>query len=89
MISICEALSEEYHILFNRQKVDLMYFDVAHADLIIYLCSQPVNVVPCETYLGSYIGTYICDRSITQSICSYFFLNQLIADLSMLDSFSL
>ena len=48
---------EAYDILFNPSKSNLMYFNVAHADLIIYPNSQLVNVVPCETHLGNYIGT--------------------------------
>ena len=90
MISICEAFAEEYNILFNPSKSKLMYFNVTHAYQSIHLCSQPVNVVPCETYLGDYIRTNICDRSITQSVCSFSQItNKIIADFLMLDSFSL
>ena len=65
MISICEAFSEEYGILFNPSKSKLIYFHAAHADLIIiYRCGQPANIVQCETYFGNYIGTNICDTSI-------------------------
>ena len=62
---------EENDILLNPSKSKLMHFNLAHADLIIYLCFQPLNVVPRETYLGNYIGTNIYDRSITQSGCSF------------------
>ena len=58
----------EYDILFNPSKSKLMNFNMAHTDLIIHLCSQPVNVVPCDTYLGNYIGTIKCGRSITHSV---------------------
>ena len=51
------------------------------------MCGQPVNVVPCETDIGNYIGTNICDRSITQRVCSFFFLNKSNADFLLLDSF--
>ena len=62
---------------------------MTQADLNIYLCGQPVNVVSCETYLYKYTGTKTCGLSITQSGCSFSQnTNQNIADISLLDSFS-
>ena len=52
MISICEAFAVEYYIIFNPSKSKLMYHNVVHADLGIHICSQSVNVIPCQTYLG-------------------------------------
>ena len=61
-----------------------------NTDLIIELCGQPVNGVIQETYFGNYIGANIYDRSITKSVCSLNSKsNHVIADSSMLGSFSL
>ena len=62
MISICEAFVEEYDILFNLSKSKLMYFNEAHADLIIYLCSQPVNQLIAYDEISCHALNYVILR---------------------------
>ena len=51
---------------------------------------KEVLLVSHETDLGNFIGSDIFDRAITQSVCAFNqSSNHLIADFSMIDSFSL
>ena len=90
MVSICETYATEYHLLFNPSKSKLMYFNISHDNLSVKLCGKEVLLVSHETYLGNFIGSDIFDRAITQSVCAFNQSgNHLIADFSMIDSFSL
>ena len=90
MVSICETHTTEYQILFNPSKSKLMYFNISHENLSIKLCAKEVLLVSRETYLGNFIGSVIIDRAITQSVRAFNQRsNHLIADFSMIDSFSL
>ena len=67
-----------------------MYFNISHENLSVKLCGKEVLLVSHETYLGNFIGSDILDRAITQSLCAFNqSSNHLIADFSMIDSFSL
>ena len=67
-----------------------MYFNISHDNLSVKLCGKEVLLVSHETYLGNFIGSDIFDRAITQSVCAFNqSSNHLIADFSMIDSFSL
>ena len=90
MASICETYATEYHLLFNPSKSKLMYFNISHENLSVKLCGKEVLLVSHESYLGNFIGSDIFDRAITQSVCAFNrSSNHLIADFSMIDSFSL
>ena len=79
-----------YHLLFNPSKSKLMYFNISHENLSVKLCGKEVLLVSHETYLGNFIGNDIFHRAITQSVCAFNqSSNHLIADFSMIDSFSL
>ena len=88
MIVICESFACEYDLLFNPLKSKLMFYNITYDDLHVELCSQPVNIVNHETYLGNYIGADIFDRAVTQTVCKFNQRsNHVIADFSMLDFF--
>ena len=90
MVSICEAYAAEYHLLFNPSKSKLMYFNLSYENFSVELCGKEVLLVLHETYLGNFIGSDMFDRAITQSVCAFNqSSNHLIADFSMIDSFSL
>ena len=56
----------------------------------VKLCGKELLLVSHETYFGNFIGSDIFDRAITQSVCAFNqSSNHLIADFSMIDSFSL
>ena len=59
-----------------------MYFNEAHADLIIYMCSKPVNVV---RYIGNYFGTNI-SQLLRVIVHLFKKMNIWIADFSIHDS---
>ena len=66
-----------------------MYVNISHENLSVKLCGKEVFLVPHETYLGKFIGCDIFDRAITQSVCAFNqWSNHLIADFSIIDSFS-
>ena len=89
-MSICETYATERQLLFNPSKSKLMYFNISHENLSVKLCGKEVLLVPHETYLCNFIGSDIFDRAITQSVCAFSRRsNHLIADFSMIDSFSL
>ena len=85
-----ETYATEYHLLFNPSKSKLMYeVNIYHKNLSVKLCGKEVLLVSRETYLGNFIGSDIFDRAITQSVCAFNqSSNHLIADFSMIDSFS-
>ena len=90
MVSIRKTYATEYQLLFNPLKSKLMYFNISHENLSVKLCGKEVLLVSHETYLGNFIGSDIFDRAITQSVCAFNqSSNHLIADFSMIDSFSL
>ena len=90
MVTICETYATEYHLLFNPSKSKLMYFNIYHENLSVKLCGKEVLLVSHETDLGNFIGSDIFHRAITQSVCAFNqSSNHLIADFSMIDSFSL
>ena len=90
MVSICETYATEYHLLYNPSKSKLMYFNISHENLSVKLCGKEVLLVSHETYLGNFIGSDIFDRAIPQSVCAFNqSSNHLMADFSMIDSFSL
>ena len=89
MISICEAYAYEFSILFNPRKSKLMCFNVNVNNLDITLCGEKVIHCDSETYLGVSLNSNITDRAITQTVCSFYQKsNHVIANYSMLDSFS-
>ena len=88
MYSICEAYAYEFSILLNPRKSKLMCFNVNVDNLDVTLCGEKVIYVG-ETYLGVSLNSDITDRVITQTVCSFYQKgNQVIANYSMLDSFS-
>ena len=90
MVSICEAYAAEYHPLYNPSKSKLTYFNISHEKLSVKLCGKEVLLVSHETYCGNCISSDIFDRAITQSVCAFDQRsNRVIADFSMIDSFSL
>ena len=53
------------------------------------MCGEKVIHVDSETYLGVSLKSDITDRAITQTVCSFYKKsNHVIANYSMLDSFS-
>ena len=89
MISICKAYAYEFSILFNPRKSKLMCFNVNVHNLDITLCGEKVIHCDSETYLGVSLNSNITDRAITQTVCSFYQKsNHVIANYSMLDSFS-
>ena len=89
MIIICEAYAYEFSILFNPRKSKLMCFNINVDSLDITLYSEKEIHVDNETYLGVSLKSDITDRAITQTVCSFYQKNNhVIANYSMLDSFS-
>ena len=89
MVSICKAYAAEYQLLLNPSKSKLVYFNISYEHLSIKLCGKELLLVSHETYLGNVIGSDLFDRAITPSVCAFNQRsNHLIADVSMIDSFS-
>ena len=89
MISICEAYAYEFGILFNPRKSKLMCFNVDVHNLDITLCGEKMIHCDSKTYLCVSLNSNITDRAITQTVCSFYQKsNHVIANCSMLDSFS-
>ena len=66
-----------------------MCFNVNVHNLDITLCGEKVIHCDSETYLGVSLNSNITDRAITQTVCSFYQKrNHVIANYSMLDSFS-
>ena len=75
--------------IVNPRKSKLMCFNVNADNLDITLCGEKVIYVNSETYLGVSLNSDITDRAITQAVCSFYQKsNHVIANYSMLDSFS-
>ena len=49
-----------------------MCFNVKHKDFVLNLCNQRVNLVEHETYLGNDIVSDIFDRSISQTVHTFY-----------------
>ena len=77
MISICEAYTFEFSILFNPRKSKYMCFNVNVDNLYITLCGEKVIHVDSETYLGVSLKSDIMDGAITQ--CAPFIKNKMHA----------
>ena len=84
MISIYGAYAYEFSILFNPRKSKLMYFNVNLHNLDITLCGEKVIHCDSETYLGVSLNSNITDRTMTQTVCSFYQKsNHVIANYSM------